>query len=185
MEERLRRLEEAISQIVEVVQMVCEKVDHVDEVLDSITSNKITDRLESVERDFGEMVTGFNDIIDGRRKREYTEGLRANKPELGRYENIGKRFGIDVFDTVAEKTFGMPDEEREGAIGAMMNELKEKFDDLIEALETHNTHEAAETPKEEAAEHEPKEGSVEIEIETEKGKDPKLMQIARAMRGRS
>jgi len=183
LEERLARLEGAIGQLVEVVQTLCEKVDWHDSVLDDLTTRKITDRLDGIESEFGTMVTGLNDIIDGRRKREYTEGLRVSRPELGRYEDIGKRFGIDVFDTVAENTFGLPDEEREGAISAMMTELKEKFDDLIDALEKHNAHEEAGTPAGEAAKHEP-EKSVEIEVASGDKPDTKLLQIARAMRGK-
>jgi len=182
LEERLARLEDAIGQIIEAVKMVCEKQSAMDEELDRLLSSKVYDRLDGIESEFGDLVGGFNDIIDGRRKREYTEGLRASKPELGRYENIGKRFGIDVFDTVAEKTFGMPDEEREGAIGSMMSELKEKFDDLIEALETHNQHEAAETPEQEAAEHKP---DVEVEIESSEGVNPKVLEMARRFKQRA
>lgn len=174
-----------LEELIEVVRCIAERVQWHDEVLDDLTQKKITDRLDSIEGEFGKFTGGLNDIIDGRRKREYTEGLRANKPELGRYENIGKRFGIDVFDTVAEKTFGMPDEEREGAISAMMNELKEKFDDLIEALETHNAHESSETPEQESAEHEPGKGSLEVEIQTGPAPDPKIVEMARSMRKRS
>ena len=148
------RIEGVLSQIIEAVRAIAEKQCAMDEELDKLLSSKVYDRLDAVESEFGSMVGGLNDIIDGRRKREYTEGLREKHPEFGRYEDIGKRFGLDVYGIAADNTFGMADEEREGAIGQMLEELKSKFDDLISALETHNAHESAESPAEEKAEHE-------------------------------
>lgn len=185
MEERLARLEEAISQIVEAVRMVCEKQAALDEELDKLLSAKVYDRLNGIETEFGSMVGGLNDIIDGRRKREYSEGFRASHPEFGRYEDIGKRFGLDVYGLAADNTYSAPEEEREGMIAAMLEELKGKFDDLIVALETHNAHEAAETPAEEKAEQASKpELSVEIATGDDDGVDPKIKDMAKMFRGR-
>jgi len=177
--------EQMITELIDVVRTLCERVQWHDEVLDDLTQKKITDRLDGIEKEFGCFTGGLNDIIDGRRKREYTDGLRSNKPEFGKYEDIGKRFGIDVYDTVANKTFDMPDEEREGAIGEMMSELSSKFDDLIAALETHNQHEKAETPAMEAAEHAPESGAVEIEVQTGVKPDQKIIEMARKMKARA
>lgn len=174
----------AIPELIEVVRTLCERVQRHDEVLDDLTQKKITDRLDGIEKEFGVFTGGLNDIIDGRRRREYTDKLRTEKPEFSRYEDIGKRFGLDVYGIAADKTYGLPDEEREGAIGQMLEELKTKFDDLISALETHNAHEAAETPEEESAEHGPGKG-VSVEIETATGPDPKMLEIARAMKKRA
>lgn len=192
MEERLARLENAISQLVEVVQAVCEKMSAIDEEVDKLASNKIYDRLEGIESEFGSMVGGLNDIIDGRKKREYGESFRSAHPELGRYEDIGKRFGLDVYGLAADTTFGAPEEEREGIIGSMLEELKGKFDDLVAALETHNAHESAETPAMESAEQkeEPK-PEISVEVETDEGdedEDPKITdirRIAKQFRGRA
>lgn len=185
------KLEGIISQIVEAVRAIAEKQCAMDEELDKLLSSKVYDRLDSIEGEFGSMVGGLNDIIDGRRKREYTDTLRSSHPEFGRYEDIGKRFGLDVYGIAADSTFGKPDEEREGMIGQMLDELKGKFDDLITALETHNAHEAAESPAEEKAEHaggetgmpgEEKPKGMEVEIEVGKTK-PDIIDAARRFRG--
>jgi len=189
-EERLSRLEAAIGQIVEVVQSVCEKMAAIDEEVDKLASNKIIDRLSGIESEFGSMVGGLGDIIDGRKRREYDEGFRSSHPEFSRYEDIGKRFGLDVYGLASDTTYGAPEEEREGIIGQMLEELKGKFDDLISALETHNAHEAAETPAMEAAEHKP-EPEISVEVETGEGEeeeDPKITdirRIAKQFRGRA
>lgn len=177
--------EGAFQELLEVVRCIAERVQNHDEMLDDLTQKKITDRLDGIESEFGKFTGGLNDIIDGRRKREYTDQLRTNKPDLGKYEGIGKRFGIDVYNTVADKTFDMSDEDREGAIGEMMKELSEKFDDLISALETHNAHESAETPGEEAAEHSPEKGGIEIEVESGPKADPTIVEMARKMKQRA
>ena len=185
------RIEGVLSQIIEAVRAIAEKQCAMDEELDKLLSSKVYDRLDAVESEFGSMVGGLNDIIDGRRKREYTEGLREKHPEFGRYEDIGKRFGLDVYGIAADNTFGMADEEREGAIGQMLEELKSKFDDLISALETHNAHESAESPAEEKAEHEggeeavgeKKPGAMGIEIEVGHEPKPDVIEAARRFRG--
>lgn len=181
--DELEQIKESISKLAEVCQMLCEKVDWHDEQLDKMNTSKVYDRLDSIESDFGSMVGGLNDIIDGRHKREYADGFREKHPEFGRYEDIGKRFGLDVFGTAADTTFGMPDEEREGAVGAMLEELKSKFDDLIAALEKNNAHEAAETPTEEKAEHEGGEEKAEIE-QPDEGPDAKIIKIAGQFKNR-
>lgn len=185
MDDRLARLEDAISQIVEAVRMVCEKQAAMDEELDKLISSKVYDRLDGIESEFGSMVGGLNDIIDGRRKREYSEGFRSKHPEFGRYEDIGKRFGLDVYGLAADTTFEAPEEEREGIVGTMLEELKGKFDDLISALEKHNQHEAAESPEMEKAEQASKADSSE-EMDTDEGDrvDPKIRDIAKMFRGR-
>ena len=114
---------------------MCDRVQWHDEVLDDLTQKDLMGRLDCIESEFGTFTGGLNDIIDGRRKREYTEQIRSTRPEFGRYESIGKKMGLDVYDTVADKTFSMPEEEREGAIMAMLDELKEKFDDILAAME--------------------------------------------------
>lgn len=185
MEERLARIEDAISRIVEAVQMVCEKQAALDEEVDRLGKSKVYERLDGIESEFGSMVGGLNDIIDGRRKREYSDSFRSSHPEFSRYEDIGKRFGLDVYGLAADKTYEAPEEEREGMIGTMLEELKGKFDDLIAALESHNQHEMAETPAEEKAEHGGSpEVSVEIETDDADGVDPKIRDIARMFRGR-
>lgn len=189
-EERLARLEDAIGQLVEVVQQVCDKMAAIDEEVDKLGANKIFDRLDGIEHEFGSMVGGLNDIIDGRKKREYSEQFRSAHPEFGRYEDIGKRFGLDVYGQAADTTYGAPDEEREGMIGSMLEELKGKFDDLIEALETHNAHEATEPAAEKMAEGEDtgKPAALSVEIATDGESDPetrKFADIAKLYRGRA
>ena len=183
MEERLARLEDAVGQLIEVMRAVCEKQSAIDEEVDKLTSSGIYDRLDGIESEFGNMVGGLNDIIDGRRKREYTDGLREKHPEFSRYEDIGKRFGLDVYGIAADNTFDMPDEEKDGAIGSMLEELKGKFEDLIAAIEKSKSHEASETPEKEKAE-EAAPGAVKIEVEaSEDGVDPALKEMARKFRG--
>lgn len=176
-------IQEGFNKIAEVLEMLCKKVDWHDEQLDRMNTAGVYDRLDSIESEFGSMVGGLNDIIDGRRKREYAEGFREKHPEFGRYEDMGKRFGLDVFGTAADTTFGMPEEEREGAIGAMLEELKTKFDDLIAAVEKQNAHEAAETPAEEKAEQEGGEEKADIE---QKDEEPsaKIIKIAGQFKNR-
>jgi hypothetical protein len=166
--------------------MVCEKLAAIDEEVDKLGQSKVYERLDGIESEFGSMVGGLNDIIDGRRKREYTDTLREKHPEFGRYEGIGKRFGMDVVGIAADNTFGLPDEEREGAIGQMLEELKGKFDDLVAALETHNQHEAAETPAQEAAEHgkPPEEGGTVVVAEEDGEPDNELKRMAKQFQGR-
>lgn len=176
-------LQEKLDKIVEVLQMLCERIDAIDEEVDKMRKSGIYDRLDSIESDFGSMVGGLNDIIDGRRKREYAEGFREKHPEFGRYEDMGKRFGLDVYGTAADTTFGMPDEEREGAVGAMLEELKSKFDDLIAAVEKSNAHEESETPAEETAEHEGGEDKADIEQPGE-GPEAKIIKIAGQFKNR-
>lgn len=192
-EERLARLEAAIGQIVDVVQQLCEKMDAIDEEVDKLASNKIVDRLNGIESEFGSMVGGLGDIIDGRKRREYDECFRSSHPEFGRYADIGKRFGLDVYGLASDTTYSAPEEEREKIIADMLDELKSKFDDLVSALETHNAHEAAETPEEEKAEQMDDGSKPELQIEVATGddgeeKDPKIAdfaRIARKYRGRA
>lgn len=183
MEERLARIEAAIGEIADVVRALCDKQAAIDEEVDRLLSSKVYDRLDGIESEFGSMVGGLNDIIDGRRKREYTDGLRTKRPEFGRYEPIAKKFGMDVYDIAAENTFAMPDEERESALGAMLEELKQKFDDLVEAYEKHNTHEETEGAPEAMAEGDEK--GIKVEVETGDGVDPRIKQIAKGFRGRA
>lgn len=183
MEDRLAQIENAISSLAQAVQMVCEKQAYLDEQLDKLMQSKVCERLEGIESEFGSMVGGLNDIIDGRRKRDYSDSFRSSHPEFGRYEDIGKRFGLDIYGLASDKTFEAPDEEREGIISGMLEELKGKFDDLLMALETHNKHEAAETPAEEAAEHAPKEVSIEMETEGGDPKMRKMLEVAKMFRG--
>lgn len=177
------RLEEAVRTLADAVGQLCEKVDWHDQMLDQMTSGKLMERVEGIEKEFGSMVGGLNDIIDGRRKREYADGFREKHPEFGRYEGIGKRFGLDIYGMAADNTYGKSDEEAEGVVMAMLNELKEKFDDLLPALEKLAQHEASETPAEEAAEHEPEKGEKEITVEIEKGPPAAIIEEARRFRG--
>lgn len=168
----MERLEEAIQILAEAVGQLCEKVDWHDQMLDQMTSGKLMERVEGIEKEFGSMVGGLNDIIDGRHKREYADGFREKHPEFGRYEGIGKRFGLDVYGLAADNTYGKSDEEAEGVIAAMLTELKEKFDDLLPALEK-------------LAEHEPEKGEKEITVEVEKGPSPAIIEEARRFRSRA
>lgn len=177
--------EGTFNEVIDVVRSLCDEVSRLKEAVSDLEERKVIGRLDEIEKEFGTFTGGLNDIIDGRRKREYTDQIRTNKPELGKYEGIGKRFGIDVFNTVADKTYDMPEEQREGAIGEMMAELSSKFDDLIAALETQNTHESAEPPKEEAAEQTPDGGKLEIEVQTGEAPDQSVIEMARKFRKRA
>lgn len=176
----------AIPELIEVVRTLCERVQWHDEVLDSLTQKKIADRLDSIENDFGRFTGGLNDIIDGRRKREWADGFREKHPEFGKFENFGKGLGIDVYGTAADVTYGKSDEELEQIIPQLLQELTQKFDSVKQAIDTLNEHEAAESPKQEAAEHEPgKGGSLEVEIQTGVAPDPKIVEMARKMKQRT
>lgn len=166
------RLEEAVRTLADAVGQLCEKVDWHDQMLDQMTSGKLMERVEGIEKEFGSMVGGLNDIIDGRRKREYADRFREKHPEFGKYEGIGKRFGLDIYGMAADNTYGKPDEEAEGVIMAMLNELKEKFDDLLPALEKMAQHEAK-----------PEKGEKEITVEIEKGPPAAIIEEARRFRG--
>lgn len=176
----LESIKEAIRTIAEVVESLCAKVDWHDEQLDRMNTSKVYERLDGIEGDLGTMVGGLNDIIDGRRKREHSTMFRENHPEFGKYENVGKKMGIDVYGTAADSTFGLEDEEANGRIAEMLAELSGKFDDIIEALEK-NAHESSETPQEEAVEE--KALGKEGEESGESGPKNKVIEIARLMKG--
>ena len=179
-------IESVLQEVIDVVRELCEKVAAIDAEVDKLGESKIYDRLDGIEGEFGSMVGGINDIIDGRRKREYTEGFRSKYPQFEKYEGMGKRMGLDIYGQAADQTYGVEDDEqREGMVSTMLSELSGKFDDLIEALGKHNAHESAETPGQEAAEQgESPKGEVSIEVESSDGIDPKIIDIARQFRGR-
>lgn len=171
-----------IQELIDVVRTLCERVSWHDEVLDDLTNKKITDRLDGIEKEFGTFTGGLNDIIDGRRKREYHEGFREKHPEFGKFEGFGKGLGLDVYGTAADMTYGKSDEELEQIIPQMLQELTEKFESVKQAINTLNEHEATETPAQESSEQdegEPEAGSLEIEVQTGNKPDPKILEMAR------
>lgn len=187
LEGRIQRLEDAIGQIVGVVQQLCSKIDAMDDEIDQVLSDKVYGRLDGLENEFGSFIGGMNDILDGRKKREYAESFRGAHPEFGQYENFGKSLGIDVYDTAASNTFGMNDEDKEKAIADMLAELSSKFDAVKNALDTLNAHEATETPSQEASEGGETEGKapksgIAIEVETEAKPSPDIINAARRFR---
>lgn len=183
-EARLSRIEEAISTIVEAVRAVCEKQSAMDEELDKLLSSDVYGRLESVEKEFGGFVGGMNDIIDGRKKREYAGGFREKHPEFGRFEPLGKSLGLDVYDIAVDSTFGKPDDEADSVVAQMLEELNAKFGKMVEALEKLEGHEAAEHGEENKPEGEKPEGGMEIELEFGDDKpSPSIVEEARRYRG--
>ena len=175
-------IEGAVQELIEVVRALWEKVSAMDAEIDRLAESKVYDRLDGIEGELGSMVGGLNDIIDGRRKREYSESFKTSHPEFSRYEDIGKRFGLDIYGTAADKAYEYdsqdePDEAgRDGAVAEMLTELSSKFDDLIVALEKNK-------PGEVAVEIETKEGPEAGESETP-GVDPQIIEIARGFRNR-
>lgn len=190
LEGRIARIEDGLSQIVGVLQQVCQKMDAMDDEIDQALSSKVYGRLDGLENEFGSFIGGMNDILDGRKKREYADSFRSSHPEFGQYENFGKSLGIDVYDTAASNTFGMSDEDREKAIADMLAELSSKFDAVKAALDTLNAHESTETPAQEAAEQgEGSEsdsgtpgGGIAIEVETAHKPSPDIVKAAQAFK---
>lgn len=175
-------IESAVQELIDVVRALCEKVAAIDEEVDKLGSAKIYDRLDGIEGEFGSMVGGLNDIIDGRRKREYTDGFRTKYPQFEKYEGMGKRMGLDIYGQAADQTYEMEDDEqREGAVQNMLSELSGKFDDLIEAIENRNA--GGEKPMESEQGDKPEETT--IEIEASGGVDPKIIDIARRFKQRA
>lgn len=181
LEGRIKRMEDAIGEVVGVVQEICAKVSAIDDEVDRILSDKVYGRLDGLESEFGTFIGGMNDILDGRRRREYGEKFRGEHPEFGKYEDFGKSLGIDVYDTAASNTYGLGDEDREKAIVAMLDELSGKFDAVKNALNTLNAHETTETPADEKAENEGEkpEGGIAIEIEAGEKPNPDIVSAAR------
>ena len=180
-------INEKLDVIVDVLRTLCDKVDWHDQVLDNLTSSKLTDRLDSIEDQFGKFTGGLNDIIDGRRKREWGNSFREKYPDFAKYEKFGQGLGMDVYGTAADSTYGMSDEELEQAIPAMLKELSEKFDAVKSALDELNAHEATETPAEEKAEQGENggEGSGGMSVEVTTGEvNPKLLEMARKFKQR-
>jgi len=181
--------ENTIQELIDVVRTLCERVQWHDEVLDDLTQKKITDRLDGIEKEFGTFTGGLNDIIDGRRKREYTDGFREKHPEFGRYEGFGKGLGMDVYGIASDMTYGKSDEELEKIIPELLQELSQKFDSVKQAIDTLSQHETAETPEAETAEQEQEEkpdaGSLEIEVQTGGKPDQKILEMARKMKARA
>lgn len=179
-------IQEKFDKIAEVLQMLCERIDAIDEEVDKMRSSGIYDRLDSIESDFGSMVGGLNDIIDGRHKREYAEGFREKHPEFGRYEGIGKDLGFDVYGTAADTTFGKPEDEAAEMIKAMIEELETKLGKYLAAMEKQGAHEASETPAEEAIEEKALEGEKGADIEQpgEEKPDAKIIEIAGKFKNR-
>ncbi len=196
MEERLAELEEAIKTLAGVLQDVCEKLDWHDKMLDEMKSSDLGQRLESVEKDFGDMVGGFTDMLGERRKgriAEMASGYEGFGPYKDRYNKV---FKSDlVGDAVEWILKAMEDEGKsETDIPAIMDQivgqLKERFDEEKAEGETPE-HEAAESPAEEKAEHEegtegpPIEGKVlEFKAESD-GLPDAVKKMAREMRGRA
>jgi hypothetical protein len=176
--------ESTIQELIDVVRALCEKVAAIDAEVDRLGEAKIYDRLDGIESEFGSMVGGLNDIIDGRRKREYSSSFRTSHPEFGKYEDIGKRMGVDIYDTAANRAYEFdsmetPDEAgRDGAIAEMLKELSEKFDDVVEALSKNK-------PVTEVSVEVEKEESPAMGEPMEPGVDPQIIEIARGFRNRS
>ena len=196
-EERLAAIESAILELAEAIRQVCEKVAAIDEEVDKLGGSDVYGRLDRIESDFGGMVGGFNDILEGRRKRKYAEDFGSKYPQFGKYSDVGKRFGLDIMDIASNRAFdydnseGASDEGREELINSMLSDLSAKFDDILGLFEKQVAHEAAETPAEEAAEHgsKPPEGKgMEIEVSagpaSEEGLD-KLREAAKRFKGRN
>ena len=175
--------EGTFKELIDVVRTLCERVQWHDEVLDDLTQKKITDRLDGIEKEFGTFTGGLNDIIDGRRKREYTDGFREKHPEFSKFEGFGKGLGLDVYGTAADMTYGKSDDELEKIIPQMLQELTDKFESVKQAINTLNEHEATETPAQESSEKdeqgEPEGNSLEIEVQTGGKPDPKILEMAR------
>lgn len=193
-EERLAAIENAILELAEAIRQVCEKVAAIDEEVDKLGGSDVYGRLDRIESDFGGMVGGFNDILDGRRKRKYSEEFGQKYPQFGKYADVGKRFGLDIMDIASNRAYdydnseGASDEGREELINSMVADLSAKFDDILALLEKQAAHEEAETPEQEAAEQgskPPEKKGMEIEIEAGPvDDDAKLKEAARAFRGR-
>lgn len=175
------RLEYAISELINVVREMQEKIDYLHEEVDRLKQASICERLDSVEKEFGSMVGGLNDIIDGRRKREYSEGFREKHPEFSKYEPVGKRLGLDVYGIAADSTFGLDDESAQQTIARMLEELNNKFGDLVAAMEKLEGHEAAEHGAEAMGEKPEGEGK-EIEVEVALEKPDSIVEAARRFR---
>lgn len=192
-EERLADIESAILKLVEAIQWICEKVAAIDEEVDKIAKDDLYGRLERIEGDFGGMVGGFNDILDGRRKRRFAEEFGAKYPQFGKYADVGKRFGLDIMDIASNRAYdyenseGANDEGREELINSMLSDLSAKFDDILALLEKQEAHEAAETPEEEKAEQSsPPEKGVEIEVAAGPTEElDKLREAAKKFKGRN
>lgn len=186
-EERLAQIESAILELADAVRQVCEKVAAMDEEVNKLEQSGIFDRLDRVESDFGSMVGGFTDIMNGRRKRRFADEFTQGHPEFGKYSDIGKRFGLDVVGIASDKAFDYEesgdasDEGRQALIESMLQDLASKFDDLLELMA--NKPPAAEMPA--AGEHEGDGSTVEVEITNEEpsGPDDKLKEAARRFRG--
>ena len=194
-EERLAAIENAILELAEAIRQVCEKVAAIDEEVDKLGGSDVYGRLDRIESDFSGMVGGFNDILDGRRKRKYSEEFGQKYPQFGKYADVGKRFGLDIMDIASNRAYdydnseGANDEGREELINSMLSDLSAKFDDILGLLEKQVAHEAAETPAEEAAEHgsKPVSKGMEIEIEASPADDgmDKLKEAAKKFKGRN
>ena len=194
-EERLAAIESAILELAEAIRQVCEKVAAIDEEVDKLGGSDVYGRLDRIEADFGGMVGGFNDILDGRRKRKYSEEFGAKYPQFGKYADVGKRFGLDIMDIASNRAYeydnseGANDEGRESLINSMLSDLSAKFDDILALLEKQVAHEEAETPAEEKAEQSsaPDKG-VEIEVSAGPASDEgldKLKEAAKKFKGRN
>jgi hypothetical protein len=200
-EERLAAIEDAIRELAEVMKAMCEKIDWHDQVLDDLTSNKITDRLSAIEGDFGSMVGGFNDILKARKKGRISEMISGNE-SLGSYKDrYNKVFKSDLLSDAVDEVMKYLDQEGAGEEGIpgvieqLVGQLKDRFDE--EKAEGEPPSEATgETAAEEKAEHAPGgeepmpgiEGKVlDFKLEGEgPGDIPEDMKkMARGMRGRA
>lgn len=175
------RLEYAISELINVVREMQTTVDNLCEEVDQLKQASVCERLDTVEKEFGSMVGGLNDIIDGRRKREYSDGFREKHPEFSRYEPVGKRLGLDVYGIAADSTFGLDDESAQQTIARMLEELNTKFGDLVAAMEKLEGQSASE-PGAEAMGEKPEGEGKELEIEVALEKPDSIVEAARRFR---
>ncbi len=193
-EERLAAIEEAIGILAEKMLELCEKVDWHDKQLDEMNGDSMAGRLKELANDFGSMVGGFSGILADRKKSRITDMLNADEGLGGYKDRYAKTFKSDLIGDAVESILSQMEQQGQdesaipGIVEQLKAELKSRFDEE-QAEPDSAAHEAAESPAEETAEHEPGGSEAEgkpkaLEIEVKTGDiPPELAAEARRFRG--
>lgn len=168
--EDMQSMKNAILELADAVRAVCEKVAAMDEEIDNLAKNKIYERLDGIESEFGSMVDGFNGILGDRRKGRYREMIGGNADLMSFGPKYSKAFKSDIVEDVLNELTkymeqeGASEEQFPALFESLISDLRSRFEE--EKAEGEGmAHEATESPAEEMAEHSPGK-SIEVEVKS-------------------
>ncbi|CAK0776896.1 hypothetical protein CCP3SC15_5610002 [Gammaproteobacteria bacterium] len=177
-EEWMGKVEDAILQLADVFHDLCEKVDAIDAEIDRLGQSGVYDRLDAIEKDFGGMVGGFNDILGTRRQGRYKEMISGNQELMSYGPRYSKTFKSDIVGDVMNELMqymdqeGASEEQLPAIFEQIISDLKSRFDEE-QAEGTSLAEEASESPDMEAAEQ----GDGTMVSPTRTGTPPKAVEV--------